>query len=272
MFPQTSTVLVQNPVSSPLGGITLAGVARGGHGVPGPNRVLGRYSLVYVFEGDGTYSDNSVSNQPIAAGDLIQISPHTRHSYGPKSDKGWHEVYIIFEGPVFDAWSQENCFDIGCSIVPLRPIEYWRNRFLNTIVGSGKRDQQYGGMEEVLRVQSLLLDIHKALAAETSGDTEWLSSAKHLLTEHTSSQSVASALGMSYEAFRKRFRREQGIPPARYHANLLMQRACDLLSTSQLPVKEIARQLEYCDEFHFSKRFSQIVGCSPTAYRARTLS
>lgn len=267
LLPDSTRVLIQNSVPSPLGGISLAGVVRGGAGVPPPNRVLNRYSLVYLFEGHGSYSDDHHEQIPIKPGDVIQLAPHTRHWYGPKGHLNWHEVYLIFEGPVFDTWAAEDCFDIGQPVVSLAPIDYWRDRFLSTIGGGGAEDR-YGGIAEVIRLQSLLLDIQKALRAEPQKDSQWVQRAKHALQNAASSQEAALSLGLSYESFRKKFRRSYGIPPARYHANLVMERACELLATSDRSVKDIARTLEYCDEFHFSKRFSQIIGCSPSTYRS----
>jgi len=124
-----------------------------------------------------------------------------------------------------------------------------------------------------MRVQSLLLDLHLAIQGDQDQEQQvWLMEAQLALDEEATGQDAAHRLGMSYEVFRKKFRKLYGVPPARYHSNQQMKRACELLSTTPASVQEIARQLEFCDEFHFSKRFSQIIGCSPTTYRARTYS
>jgi len=270
MLPVESQVLIQDSLHSPLGGISLAGVVRGGIGVPVPNRILHRYSLVYVFEGSGWYTDENVTNVPVEAGNIIQISPNSRHGYGPTRELDWHEVYLIFEGPVFDTWSEQNCFDLGNPVISLKPIDYWRDRFLSTIQPVNK-ESPFTAATEVLRVQSLLLDLQLAIQGDQDQEhQEWLAQAKLALDKESTGQGAARRMGMSYEAFRKRFRKLYGVPPARYHSNQQMSRACDLLSTTSSSVQEIARQLDFCDEFHFSKRFSQIIGCSPTTYRART--
>ena len=269
MLPITSKVLIQNSVSSPLGGISLAGVARNGLGVPVANRILNRYSLVYVFDGEGTYTDETHANLPITPGSVIQVLPNTKHWYGPKGSRGWHEVYIIFEGPIFDVWQDRGCFELESQVVSLSPIDYWRDRFLAAIDVPDGHDE-LGAMSDVIRVQSLIIDIHKALQEGGEDDADWLHQAQQALAQTKNARSAARELGISYESFRKRFRRLYGTPPTRYHAILMMERACDLLSNSSHTVKEIARQLDYCDEFHFSKRFSHIIGCSPSTYRART--
>ncbi|MFK8054250.1 MAG: helix-turn-helix domain-containing protein [Woeseiaceae bacterium] len=269
MLPQTSKVLIRKPVASPLGGISLAGVARRGIGVPVPNRILNRHSLVYVFGGDGYYTDETVSNHPIEPGDLIQLLPNTRHGYGPRSGRNWHEVYIIFEGPVFDLWQQQKCLEIGGPIRSLRPIDYWRDRFLEAI-GEGQDEGNLGSAAEVVRIQSLLVDIHNALQGHQHEESLWLREAKQSIAVTDSVKEAAEELCIGYESFRKRFRKLYGIPPAKYRATLEMQKACDLLTQTTLSVKAISAELAYCDEFHFSKRFSQIVGCSPRTYRSRT--
>lgn len=272
MLPVGSKVLVRNSVPSPLGGISLAGVSRFGRGVPVPNRVLNRYSLVYVFDGSGVYTDETVTDLPVSSGDIIQILPNTKHGYGPKEGRDWHEVYIIFEGPIFNVWYEQGCFEFNNQVTSLKPIEYWRDRFISAIGQASGDEGTFGAISEVLRVQDLLLDIHKALRVGFSENTEWLQQAKQALATEKTSQAAAQQLGIGYEAFRKKFRKIYGVPPSRYQANLEMEKACDLLTQTSYSIREVANLLDYCDEFHFSKRFTQIIGCAPSTYRARTYS
>ncbi len=264
-----SEVLINDTVSSTLGGIRLAGVARFGRGVLVPNRILNRHSLVYVFDGSGVYTDDDVTEMPIRSGDVIQILPNTRHSYGPKHGRNWHEVYIIFEGPVFDVWHEEGYLELGSQVLPLKPIDYWHDQFMQAI-GQPNDQGALGSIAEVLRVQALLLEIKKALQVGHQEDIEWLHAAKRALISVETGRGAAAEMGMGYEAFRKKFRKIHGMPPARYLANHAMSKACELLASTTYSVREISRRLDFCDEYHFSKRFSQIVGCSPSTYRART--
>ena len=48
-----------------------------------------------------------------------------------------------------------------------------------------------------------------------------------------------------------------------------MDRACELMAQGRLSGKEIAAKLGFFDEYHFSKRFKQVTGFSPTAFRQR---
>ena len=73
--------------------------------------------------------------------------------------------------------------------------------------------------------------------------------------------------GFSYERFRKRFAELKGVPPARYRLMRLVDQAGLLLTADDSPLRVIAGELGFCDEFHFSKLFKQRTGLSPSAFR-----
>ena len=55
--------------------------------------------------------------------------------------------------------------------------------------------------------------------------------------------------------------------PMRYYANLRLEAARALVTSTNLSVKEIAAKLQFCSEFHFSKCFKESTGQSPSSYR-----
>jgi AraC family transcriptional regulator, arabinose operon regulatory protein len=83
-------------------------------------------------------------------------------------------------------------------------------------------------------------------------------------------QEVARAAGVSYSRLAHLFAEELGVSVADFIENARMVRAQDLLTTCDLPLKEIAAQVGFADYFHFSRRFKVRTGNSPTAY-ARSL-
>ena len=58
-----------------------------------------------------------------------------------------------------------------------------------------------------------------------------------------------------------------GTSPLRYYLNLKMDAAKDSLRNSEKPVRLIARELGYEDEFYFSRIFKTYEGISPLTYR-----
>jgi AraC family transcriptional regulator, arabinose operon regulatory protein len=63
------------------------------------------------------------------------------------------------------------------------------------------------------------------------------------------------------------FKRQVNIPPMEFFARLKTTRACELLKTTDLTVREIAAQLGFEDPFYFSRFFRRHQNISPSHYR-----
>ncbi|MGG1516047.1 AraC family transcriptional regulator [Paenibacillus oryzisoli] len=72
---------------------------------------------------------------------------------------------------------------------------------------------------------------------------------------------------LSRTVFFKRFRAVTGQAPSDYILTLKLNSAQLSLETTRHPIKEIAANLSFYDEFHFSKLFKRKFGLSPKAYR-----
>ena len=68
-------------------------------------------------------------------------------------------------------------------------------------------------------------------------------------------QEIAQELGISYSSFRKLFKEHTGFAPALYQQNLKLQRAKELLSTTDESIKEIAYRLNFESPDYFSAKF-----------------
>jgi AraC-like DNA-binding protein len=80
---------------------------------------------------------------------------------------------------------------------------------------------------------------------------------------------LATLAGMSKYHFLRSFAVTYRITPLAYLAERRIERAQDLLRTTNLTVTEICHAIGYTSLGTFSRRFSAIVGESPTAYAAR---
>ena len=268
---EESTFFVRNMSVSPIGSIRIACFVKNGAGVLTRTRILPHYTLVYVLRGDGFYEDENGYETDVRPGDAVLVQPGLEHWYGPPADERWDELYLVFEGPVFDLWRKEGCFDTTEPVIPLHPTDYWLDRFKQAI-GDNNDGDPVKMMAEAMRMQRLLMDIQHASRESREADIKWLESAKAALETYERPQDAADSMSIAYEAFRKKFRRLSGIPPGKYRIAVTMERACHLLSSSSQTLREIADELGYCDEYHFSKQFSKTIGWSPREYRARTPS
>ncbi|MBD0384098.1 response regulator transcription factor [Paenibacillus sedimenti] len=64
------------------------------------------------------------------------------------------------------------------------------------------------------------------------------------------------------------FKKELGTTFTEYMAKLRIDYACQLLTTTDLPMNEIAEKAGYNDYFYFSRIFKRMMGNTPSSYRA----
>lgn len=270
---QWPSLLARHAATSPLGRISLAGYIRDGRGIPArPLRVLGSYALVSLIDGGGRFEDATGLAQPVRAGDLILVFPELGHSYGPLRSTGGTELYLVFDGPVFDLGRASGLLDPAQPIHHLEPIARWAHRF-EAILGAPWQPGHAPPLLEVCRLQQALGEalLGGRSGGATDGEAAWVARARALLgadlDRSPDLRALAHELGMSYDGFRKRFARAVGVPPARYRSTLLVDRACELMQRGDLTDREIATRLGFCDEYYFSRRFKRVTGRSPRQFR-----
>src|SRR5438876_12094092 len=83
----------------------------------------------------------------------------------------------------------------------------------------------------------------------------------------SSSLGRSRAYGATLHAFSMAFARNTGMSPKAYLKRRLNQEAIQLLLNSDLKIKDVASQLRFFDEFHFSRFFRHANGLAPVQYR-----
>jgi AraC-like DNA-binding protein len=78
---------------------------------------------------------------------------------------------------------------------------------------------------------------------------------------------LAAAIGLDLSGFCRAFRGSMGTTCTAYIAQRRIEHAKHLLDQNELLIKEVAGLVGYSDANYFARRFRNIVGCSPSAYR-----
>jgi AraC-like DNA-binding protein len=106
----------------------------------------------------------------------------------------------------------------------------------------------------------------------THGQPENLRRAKDLVDtryfEPLDVPALAHAARLSCAHFSRKFRRMFGVSPHQYLIARRMERATELLCTTDRPVKEICQTVGLRSVGSFTTRFSRTFGATPTGYRA----
>ncbi|MDW6060186.1 AraC family transcriptional regulator [Streptomyces sp. FXJ1.4098] len=80
---------------------------------------------------------------------------------------------------------------------------------------------------------------------------------------------MAAEAGFSRYHFARQFRTAFGETPGGYLSRRRVERAKDLLASANLTVTEICMVVGFSSLGSFSRRFTELVGCSPSVYRRR---
>lgn len=261
----------------PLGRLMLAGMQHRSGGLnPRSLRVYGRYALVILCGGAGFYRDANGFKTEVVTGDAMLIFPELPHAYGPRPSKArggvWNEIYLCFDGPIFDLWRREQL--LGDS-QPVRKLENWSQnaQTLSDLAQKPRPTTASEHWEQLQSVLAILASWSELQNPNFSSEPAWLSRAKAVLEsnldQNVSGETVARAAGLSYESFRKQWAQKTGISPAKYRAQKRLEAAKILLEAGQMTQGAIARSLGLRDEAHLSRRFRDFYGQSPRQWKAK---
>ena len=202
-------------------------------------RTLNEYQLLYVMEGEGTFCSSHLNTTKIREGDLFLLFPGEWHTYSGFSS----EIVRLYKS-AYDAATKEEAHaqQLLAGIVNhLIGMMYALER--NIVLGKNSN--------HVNMINRARLRIREALESSLT------------------IQQIAEELGCSYSNFRKLFKEYTGLSPATYQQDLKLQRAKELLSTTNLSVKEIAYRLNFDSPDYFSAKFKIKTGRKPSDFRQK---
>ena len=271
-----SQVWLESPISTAEGELQLAGALSDVQGLdPNSMRVLGSYSFVYMVKGKGYYADAHGVRQNLRDGDLMVIFPELAHAYGPRLSQKWDQIYCVFSGPQFDFLRERGLLDPLHQVWHLEPVDYWRRRF-EEVIGSEDWHTEVGAKRVMGRFLHLIYDMS---AADAEGSARfarerWLEESQRILANRgdhgwPSPEEVAREVGLNYDNFRKQFSLKLGVSPGQFQKRKKIDRACAAIYQGSHGFKELADELAFCDVFHFSKTFKQVMGMSPSSFRKK---
>jgi AraC-like DNA-binding protein len=87
------------------------------------------------------------------------------------------------------------------------------------------------------------------------------------LGEHIDIADLANITGLSPCHFSRAFKQSMGMPPHRYLISRRVREAARLIESTDRPMFEIALDVGFSDQSHFTRVFSSQVGESPSQYR-----
>jgi AraC-like DNA-binding protein len=237
-------------------------------------RTLKAFAFVHLDGGSGFFESPPTGRREVRAGTIFVLFPGVRHRYGPRGTDHWREHWAIFDGFIPERYRAAGLLD------PARPFfEVGSDRDLLRRWSECLYLAETGGPGLAQRLSerffALIGQVLSRGRTEPAGESQTrrlvedvvalieahLGDAGFRIEEH------AARFALSYSALRQRFAAAAGAPPAAYLARMRMGRAQARLLAGDEPVKVIAAALGFPDQYHFSRRFKQLVGLSPEGFR-----
>lgn len=237
-------------------------------------RILNEYQLLYLTEGEGIFQSTNQKPTRIKEGDLFLLFPGEWHTYHPLPQKGWKSYWIGFKGRNVDDRVRAGFLS------PTKPIYHvgfsseivhlYDEAFVKAKEEAAYSQQTLAGI--VNHLVGLMYSLERNIALNKDYNyADIMNRARLRIRESLESsltiQKIAEELGIGYSNFRKLFKEYTGVAPAMYQQELRLQRAKEMLSTTNLSIKEIAYRLNFDSPDYFSAKFKIKTGRKPSDFR-----
>ncbi len=225
-----------------------------------------KYVFEYVVSGTG-FIDCPAGRFTLAAGDAYILPIHTSYTYGSSSADPWVKIWFNARGrligELLDCYGLTNVWRIpGCHLETL-----FREEREKLIRSPEKAHSMIGlTIHRIVAALSEKIEARKPLPASEEG----LRLKRYIddrLLEPLSLAGLAGEINRSVSQTVRIFRRDWGVTPYRYFLDKRLELARIYLHDTVRPVKEIAAELNFADEYYFANMFKRKTGTSPGAYR-----
>ncbi|MDX9882737.1 MAG: AraC family transcriptional regulator [Prolixibacteraceae bacterium] len=238
-------------------------------------RRLFDYQIMYITKGEGIFESEASGSCNVKAGDIFVLFPDVWHRFCPNRNTGWNEYWIEFNGKLINHFIEERFLDPQNPVLTIGLDGELIDNFIQmfNLVKEEKLDLQYHASGLIFQILGQIFALKKFNSIEKNNLDNQIRMAKLIIHEKMditiSPEKLADELGVGYSLFRKEFKKRTGFSPVQYQLQLRINKAKNLLSTTNLMIKQIALQLGFDSNNYFSRLFKQKTGMTPAEYKLR---
>ncbi len=246
-------------------------------------RIIGDRELIYNI-GGVSHITIGQSRYELHAGDFILIPPFVPHKIGTSPQTPHNNYWIHFNTSlspaseqlfksIYEQWgSHSHHFGVTREMLALYASIQKENQ--------NKQPGYFAAMSLSLKRIFLELLRHSGLtfarSADNSSEDFLFLQILHYISIHlcgiTHTRAIAEAHHISLSYLNKLFHKHTGTSPSKFVMQQKLQRAEQLLHSTNETVQSIAEQLNFSSGYHFSNTFKQYYGVSPLHYRQINLN
>jgi AraC family transcriptional regulator, arabinose operon regulatory protein len=234
----------------------------------------GQAILIYCINGQG-WCELRGRRHEVNAGDLLVIEPDEPHRYGADERRPWTISWAHVTGDQVPLLLRELGTSADAPMIYLGDDPQVRALFeqlLDTIERGYAPHYLLYAAQILTHLMGAMIWRRRQTWRGLPDLKQRISQSVAYMKEHLDQPlrvpRLAALANLSVSHYSAVFKEQTGYAPNDYIIRLRMHRACQLLDTTELPVKAIALQLGYDDQLYFSRLFRQVNDIAPSEYRA----
>lgn len=242
-----------------------------------PPRTIDDHELVLILEGDGSFFVDGIE-YPVRPGMLFYFYPNLVHSGKTRLDPPMHFLAVHFSF-AFGSCADNNWkMDTSPYILPFSPVNqlhhYHKTQQTFELLYKTWLEKRIGyKWQQKILFQQFLYEAFYDLNnppqnyANINRIEKVLNYINDHYTKHINISYLCSMIKLSRGHFSKIFKTITGKTPIQYINQVRIEHGKDLLASTTLHIKDVARQTGFNDEFYFTRIFKQYEGCSPSEFK-----
>ncbi len=229
------------------------------------------YLLLYTLSGGGTVR-TAERMRHLTAGDAVLLDCRRFHEYRTVSNEPWCFHWIHFDGSSMEAYASALSDDLSVVEVneKLRMNRYFEE--LHALVPEASNYSKGARITELIAsILLLLVNSRFGGGSEPEPGRDAVSTACRYIEDNLSKEitidGLAELVHLSKFYFIRLFKKFMGVSPYRYVQITRINRAKELLLSTDYRINEIADMTGFTNATRFTKLFSEMTGTTPTRYR-----
>jgi AraC-like DNA-binding protein len=236
-------------------------------------RTLPEFQMVYISRGEGVFVVEGATYKVIP-GSFLFIFPGVKHHYRPDSEIGWDEYWVGFKGDFFSRLIEKGILSREHTYLEIglhTQIFSTFNRIFQEIL----IQQPLYQIKACSEILSLITEIvtHERRRKQPNHYQKTVEKAKYLIESNLyknndmNISAISELIGVSVSRLNEIFKVYTSMTPYQYCIQLKINEAKMLLENENLSVKEVAHNLGFEDQGHFSKLFKNKTGIAPSDWK-----
>ncbi|MBR6536918.1 MAG: helix-turn-helix domain-containing protein [Lachnospiraceae bacterium] len=225
------------------------------------------YSLHYIVSGKG-YVVFRGQTYALSAGDTFLVFPEEEILYYPEESDPWAYRWVDFKGADAKALVARTGFSKKCPVVRgMQGTEALFCIYEDGLHGDFAKERYAAKVY-------LLLTYFLKETKEPGEKRTYFEDAMEVIQNSYWKQELnvsmlAGSLNVERSYLYRLFMEHAEVSPQEYLTEVRMERACELLLTTELSVQAVACSVGYKDALYFSKLFRKRKGTAPSDYRKK---